>query len=85
MPNSHLDGIDPVSGAVVALYHPRADIWSEHFTWSDLFTEIIGLTARGRATVLRLRLNRPELVALRRILAATGLHPPDYPTSRANP
>jgi hypothetical protein len=82
---SHFSGVDPVSGAEVPLYHPRADIWSEHFAWNSLYTEIMGLTARGRATVVRLRLNRPELVALRTILAAAGLHPPDYPTSRANP
>ena len=82
---THLSGVDPVSGAEAALYNPRADIWSEHFAWNDLYTEIMGLTARGRATVLRLRLNRPELVALRKILAAAGLHPPDYPTSQANP
>lgn len=81
----HFRGVDPVSGAEVALYNPRADIWSEHFAWNSLYTEIMGLTARGRATALRLRLNRPELVALRKILAAAGLHPPAYPTSRANP
>lgn len=81
----HVTGMDPVTGAEVALYHPRTDTWSEHFAWADADTVIVGLTARGRATVLRLRLNRPEIVALRRILAAAGLHPPDYPYTRPNP
>src|SRR5262245_35498331 len=25
---------DPVSGAMVTLYHPRAQRWREHFAWS---------------------------------------------------
>jgi hypothetical protein len=35
-----------------------------------------GRTARGRATVDALRLNRPELINLRRILLLVGEHPP---------
>src|SRR6266404_5302545 len=73
---NHATGFDPVSGEEVQLYHPRRDIWSEHFTWTADLTEMVGLTARGRATIMRLRLNRPEVVALRRILAANRLHPP---------
>jgi hypothetical protein len=83
--HTHLGGVDPVSGADVPLYHPREDIWSDHFAWTEDYTEIVGLTARGRATVLRLQLNRPAVVALRTILAAAHLHPPDYPCSQANP
>ena len=82
---NHINSVDPVSGEEVAIYHPRTDIWREHFAWNNLYTEIVGLTARGRATVLRLRLNRPELLALRQILATANLHPPDYPTSWRNP
>jgi len=26
---------DPVSGQVVALFHPRRDTWTQHFAWSD--------------------------------------------------
>jgi len=81
----HVGGVDPISGAEVALYHPRTDTWSEHFAWTNDYTEIVGLSARGRATVLRLHLNRPEVVALRRILGAAGLHPPDYPCARPYP
>jgi len=46
---------------------------------------IVGLTARGRATVLRLKLNRPEIVALRGILVTASSHPPDYPYTVTNP
>jgi len=81
---SHSHGIDPVSGEEAVLYNPRTDIWVEHFAWSHDFSEIVGLTAKGRAAIVRLRLNRPEVVALRKILAAARLHPPDYPFAGLN-
>src|SRR5437763_6217000 len=31
----HIEVLDPVSGQVVALYHPRRHVWLEHFTWSE--------------------------------------------------
>jgi hypothetical protein len=67
---------DPQTGRVAALFHPRRQRWSRHFAWSEEFTLIIGRTAVGRATVDALRLNRPELVNLRRVLRAMGEHPP---------
>jgi hypothetical protein len=67
---------DPVSGQRVPLYHPRRDRWDTHFAWSDDFTQIIGLTPTGRATVEALHLNRAGVVNLRRLLYAIGQHPP---------
>lgn len=81
---AHATGTDPISTEEVRLYNPRADIWSEHFIWSEDFAEIIKLSARGRATISRLCLNRAPVVALRRILADAGLHPPAYPYGRLN-
>ncbi len=69
-------GTDPVSGKIVSLYHPREQNWQEHFSWSNDYTLIIGLTPIGRVTVEVLRLNREGLVNLRRILYAMGEHPP---------
>jgi hypothetical protein len=37
---------------------------------------LIGLSATGRATVSKLKLNRPPLMKLRRILRIGGEHPP---------
>ena len=67
---------DPVSGLVTPLFHPRQQRWGEHFRWSEDFTEIIGFTPAGRATVAVLHLNRSGLVNMRRILYAAGEHPP---------
>ena len=54
--------MDPVSGNIVSLFHPRSDNWHEHFHWSNDFTEIIGLTDRARATIEKLQLNRSALI-----------------------
>lgn len=68
--------LDPVSGVLTTLFHPRQQRWGEHFKWSEDCTEIIGLTPIGRATVAALHLNRSGLVNMRRILYAAGEHPP---------
>jgi hypothetical protein len=75
------EAVDPVSGLLAPLYHPRRDRWDEHFAWSDDFTLIIGLTPTGRATVETLLLNRDGAVNLRRLLYARGEHPPPMPES----
>ncbi len=71
---------DPLSGAMVPLFHPRRERWVDHFAWDSTYTIVIGLTPTGRATVHALQLNRPGLVNLRRILVAAGEHPPVEPT-----
>jgi hypothetical protein len=71
-----VDATDPVTGAVASLFHPRRQKWNEHFIWTADCTQIVGISATGRATVGRLRLNRPALMKLRRILARAGEHPP---------
>ncbi len=67
---------NPQTGRVVALFNPRRQHWSRHFTWSEDFQHIIGRTATGRATVTELHLNRSALLNLRRALQAIGAHPP---------
>jgi hypothetical protein len=66
---------DPLTGRVVRLFNPRSQRWPRHFKWIDDGQVIIGRTAAGRATVQALRLNRPELLRLRRALDAIGEHP----------
>lgn len=71
------EGRDPVSSEMVALFHPRRQQWQEHFTWSEDFALIVGLTPTGRASVEVMRLNREGLVNLRRVLFGMGEHPPE--------
>ncbi|HMV50454.1 MAG TPA: HNH endonuclease signature motif containing protein [Blastocatellia bacterium] len=67
---------NPQTGKLAPLFHPRLQQWSDHFAWSEDTLQIIGRTPTGRATVTALRLNRKELVNLRELLLAVGLHPP---------
>ena len=73
-------GHDPATERDVPLFHPRRQRWAAHFAWSPDTTEIIGITATGRASVVRLRLNRPGLINLRAALRHFGVHPPEDKT-----
>ena len=72
---------DPISGALVPLFNPRLQLWSDHFVWSGDFMRILGTTPLGRATVEALRLNRSGLLNLRELLYAAGEHPLPDPVS----
>lgn len=65
--------VEPRSGEVVRLFHPRQDRWADHFELEDAF--IRARTAQGGATLRLLRLNSPERIAERGILQALGRYP----------
>jgi hypothetical protein len=65
---------DLETGTIVLIFHPRQQIWKEHFDWSGL--QVIGLTPTGRATVQALNLNRPTMLAIRAEEELLGRHPP---------
>jgi hypothetical protein len=68
--------IDTDSGETVALFHPQEQVWREHFTWSEIGSEMRGLTAIGRATIAGLQMNRPALVRARAMWVKLDEHPP---------
>ncbi|MPZ19238.1 MAG: HNH endonuclease [Luteitalea sp.] len=61
-------GVDPLTGSLMPLFHPRRDRWSEHFLIRG--ARIEGITAVGRATVHVLAMNDPRRLELRSILLA---------------
>lgn len=65
----NLSGIDPATGAVFTLYHPRAQDWDVHFARRG--GAVVGVTATGRATVRVLAMNAPDRLELR-ALATRG-------------
>lgn len=67
----NLAGVDPDSGEVVRLFHPRRDERKDHFSWDG--ETLVGLTAVGRATLRTLRLNHPLRLAVRRSLLREGV------------
>jgi len=66
--------VDPVTGVLAELFHPRRDSWPLHFRWADC--RVIGLTPTGRATAAALSLNRPLALAIREEERHRFRHPP---------
>lgn len=68
----NIAGRDLVTGELTRLFHPRQDVWPEHFEWSGPFA--IGKTAVGPTTIAVLRLNHPDAINLRRLLMEEGMY-----------
>ncbi len=66
----NIAALDPDSGQLVPLFHPRRDRWADHFMWEG--TVVRGLTPVGRATVELLAMNDWERVELRENLELLG-------------
>jgi hypothetical protein len=71
---SDLTSIDPQTGQITPLFHPRRDRWQEHFRWVG--ARIEPLTPIGRVTVRLLQLNHPDRIAERELLLQIGLLSP---------
>ena len=69
----NLSGVDPLTKEVTPLFHPRLQIWHEHFQWKGPI--LVGKTAIGRTTVQTLGINRPDAIAVRELLLAEGTFP----------
>jgi len=70
---SNISGIDPESGAIVRLFHPRRHKWSAHFKWDGAV--LVGRTAIGRTTIEVLEINMPHRVEFRSMLIDEGAFP----------
>ncbi len=68
--------VDPATGQEAPLYNPRVDRWEQHFVWSADLMLALAISDVGRATVERLKLNRPQVQNLRGALIEIGRHPP---------
>ena len=67
--------VDPRTKKEVPLYHPRTNIWEEHFRWSQDWKRLIGRTSIGRATVVTLDMNAELLQRARPFWRVVGLIP----------
>lgn len=70
--------VDPLTGTIVPLFHPRRQRWEEHFLWIDQGQRVEGLTPTGRATVTWLRMNQDRVVVARALWVRAGCHPPVF-------
>lgn len=66
----NIAGLDPATGSLVPLFHPRNDRWDDHFEWNG--TILVGRTPVGRATVLLLAVNAWQRIELRDNLLSLG-------------
>jgi hypothetical protein len=66
----NIAGIDPESGQLVPLFHPRREQWKNHFSWEG--TAVVGRTPIGRATVELLAMNDWQRMEVRENLQALG-------------
>lgn len=66
----NLSSIDPDSGELTRLYHPRKDRWADHFRREGPY--ILGLTAVGRTTAWLLRFNDTDNLNQRHLLLELG-------------
>lgn len=69
----NIAGIDPDTSVLTRLFHPRCDVWEEHFVWAG--GVLVGKTAVGRTTIDVLAINAPDRLAYRRLLLRAGLFP----------
>lgn len=67
----NIAGIDPDSGLLAALFHPRRRGWERHFYWDGPILR--GRTRSGRATIAVLGMNDPDFVAFRAELMDEGV------------
>jgi len=67
----NLAGIDLPTKAMVPLFHPRRDLWSDHFEWQGV--RILGKTPIGRVTIHVLAMNGEEWLAVREALMVEGI------------
>lgn len=63
---SNLAGLDPQTGVLTSLFHPRRHLWSEHFAWKG--PVLTGLTPEGRTTIVVLNINDEERIEIRSYL-----------------
>jgi hypothetical protein len=70
---TNLSGIDPATGKIVRLFHPRRQSWRRHFQWNG--PVLAGRTAIGRATIAVLAVNHWDRIELRQGLIEAGLLP----------
>jgi len=69
------EALDVESNVVVNLFHPRQDLWNEHFDWQWTTGELLGKSDTGRATISSLQINAADMVELRLLLNELGLFP----------
>ncbi|MBX3746860.1 MAG: HNH endonuclease [Verrucomicrobiae bacterium] len=70
-----VEGWDEHTGSFSRLFHPRVDRWEDHFRLCGASGGIEGITMVGRATVVRLKMNREIAMNARQSWMRLGILP----------
>lgn len=71
----YTEGFDPVKKQIVRLFHPRLDVWDNHFIVQQEPPFLLeGKTPIGRATVERLEINSSSQLRARELWIALGIY-----------
>jgi hypothetical protein len=68
--------LHPLTGEIVRLFHPRKQLWREHF--AVVSAQIRGLTETGRLTAELFHFNDDDRLLERELLLAVGRYPPTH-------
>lgn len=68
--SDRVESIDPLTDRLAPLFNPRKDEWFDHFHYDR--SEIIGITAIGRTTVILLKFNDERRLRIREIERLLG-------------
>ncbi len=71
------EAFDQSRNKIIPLFDPRKDVWKEHFAWNSDFSEIVGVSEKGKVTVETLKMNRKRTGIIRKFLYLVGEHPPE--------
>ena len=66
----NIAGVDPLTNQITRLFHPRLDVWEDHFRWNG--PTVVALTDVARATISVLAMNHPAQLAIRNSLIDEG-------------
>lgn len=67
----NIAGLNPRSGKITGLFHPRRHRWLTHFRWNG--AELVGRTPIGRTTIEVLFMNHPLRIDQHQALIEAGL------------
>jgi hypothetical protein len=73
--SDRIEAVDPGTGELARLFHPRLQAWDEHFELDAQRGAIVGTTPTGRATAAAMRMNHSTQIEARRQWIQLGLYP----------
>ncbi|MEQ8541546.1 HNH endonuclease [Coleofasciculus sp. D1-CHI-01] len=72
---TRISGLDPESNQDVPLFHPRQDLWDDHFQVDSDSGTLVAKTPTARVTITHLEMNSQAQVTARQLWIRLSLFP----------